>query len=213
MTIAAALQESGLDDLDHGDRDSLGLVQQRSSQGWDTPAQIMNPTYAATQFYQHLLAVPGWQQMSVDDAAQAAEHSGFPDGYAQHEQAALDIVAAVAGTACAGSSIGTGNCAHLQAPNAAALAATNFACGQLGLPYVWGGNGPADGDARFDRSGLTHAAGDFVFYGNGPRSVTHVGIAISPTQMIDAPDSGADVEITGVDRYRAVSRPTAGPAS
>ncbi|NYI86678.1 hypothetical protein HNR02_000001, partial [Amycolatopsis endophytica] len=52
------------------DRDSLGLFQQRPSQGWGTPAQILNPSYAATQFYEHLLAVPNWQQMSVTGAAQ-----------------------------------------------------------------------------------------------------------------------------------------------
>src|SRR5438309_12124922 len=88
VAIAAALQESGLVNLDHGDRDSLGLFQQRPSQGWGSPAQIMNPSYTATQFYRHLLAVPGWQQMSVNDAAQAVERSGFPDAYAQHEKAA-----------------------------------------------------------------------------------------------------------------------------
>src|SRR6266567_5563367 len=102
VAIAAALQESGLHNLDYGDRDSLGLFQQRPSQGWGTPAQIMNPTYAATQFYRHLLAVPDWQQMTVNDAAQAVQRSGFPNAYAQHEPAARVIVAAtaVAGARC-----------------------------------------------------------------------------------------------------------------
>jgi hypothetical protein len=75
VAIAAALQESDLVNLEHGDQDSLGLFQQRPSQGWGTPTQIMNPTYAATQFYRHLLAVPNWQQMTVNDAAQAVERS------------------------------------------------------------------------------------------------------------------------------------------
>src|SRR5882757_4099753 len=92
VAIAAALQESDLVNVDHGDRDSLGLFQERPSQGWGTPAQVMNPTYAATQFYQHLLAVPRWQQMSVNDAAQAVERSGTPTAYAQHEQAARDVL-------------------------------------------------------------------------------------------------------------------------
>lgn len=95
VAIAAAMQESGLRNLDYGDHDSLGLSQQRPSQGWGTPTQIMNPTDAATQFYRHLIAVSGWQQMSVNDAAQAVQHSGFPDAYAQHEQAAREIIAAV----------------------------------------------------------------------------------------------------------------------
>jgi hypothetical protein len=49
--LAAALQESDLRNLTHGDRDSLGLFQQRPSQGWGSSTEIMNPTYAATAFY------------------------------------------------------------------------------------------------------------------------------------------------------------------
>jgi hypothetical protein len=100
VAIAAALQESGLHNLNYGDRDSLGLFQQRPSQGWGTPTQIMNPTYAATQFYRHLFAVPGWQQLSVNDAAQTVQRSGFPFAYGPHEQAAREIVAAVSGATC-----------------------------------------------------------------------------------------------------------------
>jgi hypothetical protein len=102
VAIAAALQESRLVNVNHGDRDSLGLFQERPSMGWGTPAQVMNPEYAATQFYRHLLKVRGWQQMSVNDAAQAVEKSGFPGAYAKHEQAARKIVASVAGAACTG---------------------------------------------------------------------------------------------------------------
>jgi uncharacterized membrane protein len=104
VAIAAALQESGLHNLDYGDRDSLGLFQQRPSQGWGTPAQIMNPTYAATQFYWQLLAVPDWQRMSVNDAAQAVQRSGFPTAYAVHEQAARAMVTTVSGATCIQSS-------------------------------------------------------------------------------------------------------------
>jgi len=100
VALAAAMQESGLTNLDHGDRDSLGLFQQRPSQGWGTPPQIMNPTYAATQFYQHLLAVPGWQQMSINDAAQAVQRSAPPTADAQHDQAARTELAAVDGASC-----------------------------------------------------------------------------------------------------------------
>lgn len=101
IAVATAMQESGLRNLDHGDRDSLGLFQQRPSQGWGTPAQITNPTYAASQFYQHLFAVPGWQQLSVNDAAQTVQSSGTPDAYAQHEQAAREVVGALQGSTCA----------------------------------------------------------------------------------------------------------------
>jgi len=100
IAIATAMQESGLHNLGYGDRDSLGLFQQRPSQGWGTPAEIMNPTYSATQFYQHLLKVPGWQTMSLTVAAQTVQRSGFPDAYAKHEPAARIIVAAVHGATC-----------------------------------------------------------------------------------------------------------------
>ncbi|MFF1608851.1 C40 family peptidase [Amycolatopsis sp. NPDC058278] len=222
IAIAVAIQESTLRNLDHGDRDSLGLFQQRPSQGWGTPAQIMDPTYAATQFYRHLQAVPGWQQMSLNDAAQTVQHSGTPDAYGQHQTDAEAIVAAVAGVTC--EHTGGGDCATITAPTSAALTAINYACGQRGLPYVWGGNGPEDGDAGFDCSGLTRAAygaagialprtsreqyaagprvsagapllpGDLVFYATTGR-VHHVGLYIGGGNMIDAPDFGQAVKV------------------
>src|SRR5215475_8709361 len=70
IAITAAIQESGLHNLDHGDRDSLGLFQQRPSQGWGTPTQIMNPAYAAGRFYAALMRVRGWQSMPLTVAAQ-----------------------------------------------------------------------------------------------------------------------------------------------
>ncbi|MGH3680794.1 MAG: M23 family metallopeptidase [Natronosporangium sp.] len=94
--IATALQESALRNLDHGDRDSLGMFQQRPSQGWGTREQIMDPTHAATVFYERLLQVPGWQDMPLTEAAQAVQRSAFPDAYARHEQRATEIVTAVA---------------------------------------------------------------------------------------------------------------------
>jgi hypothetical protein len=119
VALATAIQESTLTNLDHGDRDSLGLFQQRPSQEWGTPDQIMNPSYAAIQFYQHLLAVPGWQQMSPNDAAQAVQRSGTPTAYAQHEQAARQVLVAVGGISCTTATskvMGAGDCNAIQAP-------------------------------------------------------------------------------------------------
>ncbi|RSM37875.1 NlpC/P60 family protein [Amycolatopsis balhimycina DSM 5908] len=222
IAVAVAIQESTLRNLDHGDRDSLGLFQQRPSQGWGTPQQIMDPTYAATQFYRHLQAVPSWQQMSLNDAAQAVQRSGTPEAYGRHEADAEAIVAAVAGVAC--EHTGTGDCTNIAAPTPAALTAINYACGQRGLPYVWGGNGPELGDAGFDCSGLTRAAygaagiplprtsreqyaagprvpagapllpGDLVFYATAGR-VHHVGLYVGGGNMIDAPDFGQAVRV------------------
>ena len=85
IALATALQESGLINLDHGDRDSLGLFQQRPSQGWGTAAQVMDPVYATGTFYDRLVKVPGYQDLAITAAAQAVQHSALPDAYAVHE--------------------------------------------------------------------------------------------------------------------------------
>jgi hypothetical protein len=102
IALAAALQESELHNLPAGDLDSLGLFQQRPSQGWGTAGQIMIPRYAARAFYQHLAAVPGWQTMSVTAAAQAVQRSAAPDAYAQWEPAARLVAEVLTGEVAAG---------------------------------------------------------------------------------------------------------------
>ena len=99
VALATARQESKLHNIGYGDRDSVGLFQQRPSQGWGTLAQIMDPVYATTKFYQALLAVPDWQKMTLTQAAQAVQHSGAPDAYAQYGQFATVITAVFTGTA------------------------------------------------------------------------------------------------------------------
>ncbi|MFD4611971.1 C40 family peptidase [Streptomyces sp. NPDC058440] len=98
IALATAMQESRLRNLGSGDRDSLGLFQQRPSQGWGSAQQIQDPAYASEQFYKHLLKVSGWQQMTVTQAAQAVQKSGQPDAYAQWEQLATALQAAIAKT-------------------------------------------------------------------------------------------------------------------
>lgn len=78
--IATAMVESNLINVNYGDRDSLGLFQQRPSQGWGTPAQVTDPTYAAGKFYEKLMALP-WQTMGFGQAAQAVQRSAFPTRY------------------------------------------------------------------------------------------------------------------------------------
>ncbi|MFI6346522.1 heavy metal transporter [Streptomyces sp. NPDC050560] len=99
IALATALQESGLRNLPHGDRDSLGLFQQRPSQGWGTKAQIMDPAYAAGQFYAHLAKVPQYTALPLTEAAQRVQRSGFPDAYAKHEPDARLLAAAFTGQA------------------------------------------------------------------------------------------------------------------
>lgn len=91
IALATAMQESGLRNLSSGDRDSVGLFQQRPSAGWGSVAELTDPTTAATKFYLGakengsggLVAVSGWQNMSVTQAAQAVQRSAYPNAYAK----------------------------------------------------------------------------------------------------------------------------------
>jgi hypothetical protein len=93
--IATALVESTLRNLDHGDRDSVGLFQQRPSQGWGTVAQIMDPFYASGKFYDVLVKVPSYQTADFGLTCQAVQRSGFPDRYGKKQAAAEAMVAAI----------------------------------------------------------------------------------------------------------------------
>jgi hypothetical protein len=97
VALATALQESKLINLTGGDRDSAGLFQQRPSQGWGSYAQVTDPVYAATVFYQHLTATADWQDLSVTQAAQQVQHSATPDAYAQWESEARAMASAFTG--------------------------------------------------------------------------------------------------------------------
>jgi hypothetical protein len=97
VALATALQESKLENLDHGDRDSIGLFQQRPSQGWGTPEQLSDPRYAAGAFYTRLLKVKGWPQLAVTDAAQAVQHSGHPGAYDKWADRAAIVARALSG--------------------------------------------------------------------------------------------------------------------
>ncbi|MET9591280.1 hypothetical protein ABZY45_09925 [Streptomyces sp. NPDC006516] len=99
IALATALQESALRNIDHGDRDSLGLFQQRPSQGWGTPNQIMDPVYSSGKFYEHLAEVPGYSRLPLTVAAQRVQKSGFPQAYAKHEPDATLLSAALTGRA------------------------------------------------------------------------------------------------------------------
>ncbi|MFC9545809.1 C40 family peptidase [Streptomyces sp. NPDC056956] len=98
VALATAMQESRLRNLAYGDRDSLGLFQQRPSQGWGTAEQIRDPVYTSERFYKALLQVSGWQQLTVTQAAQAVQKSGYPDAYAQWEPLATALQKAIAAT-------------------------------------------------------------------------------------------------------------------
>jgi len=97
IAVATAMQESSLRNLgflgERNDHDSLGLFQQRPSQGWGTPEQILNPEYASSKFYDKLISIPGWETMPLTVAAQRVQVSAYPNAYAKHEGDATAIVA------------------------------------------------------------------------------------------------------------------------
>jgi hypothetical protein len=95
IAVATAIQESSLRNLRGGDRDSIGLFQQRPSQGWGTPKQLSDPAYQTRKFYDKLLRLEGWQQMRLTEAAQAVQISAFPEAYAKHTEAATALVTAL----------------------------------------------------------------------------------------------------------------------
>jgi hypothetical protein len=99
IALATAFQESRLRNLAGGDRDSVGLFQQRPSQGWGTPEQIRNPRYAATKFYNALRKVRGWEQMEITDAAQKVQRSAYPRAYQQWADEAEVLTRALLGNA------------------------------------------------------------------------------------------------------------------
>lgn len=95
--IATAYQESKIRNLHYGDRDSLGLFQQRPSQDWGTPAQVQDPRYAVDKFLQTLEQVDGYATMEVTEAAQAVQHSAYGDAYSEHEPYARVLASALSG--------------------------------------------------------------------------------------------------------------------
>ena len=118
IAVAAAIQESSLHNLPYGDRDSAGLFQQRPSMGWGSFAQVTDPVYAATAFFggpdvppgnPGLLDITGWEHLSITQAAQAVQRSGYPDAYAQRAEEATVLVHRLAGatTACPASDSST----------------------------------------------------------------------------------------------------------
>jgi cell wall-associated NlpC family hydrolase len=165
---ATAMQESRLVNLPGGTGDSLGLFQQRPSQGWGTAAEIMQPAYAAAKFYGALVQVPGWQSLPLTVAAQDVQHSAYPGAYAQWEPLADALTGTFSGQAddCladngAGGAIPPSAAIHLPkgfdlpaGTPTAVVTAISYAVTQVGKPYIWGGTGPAG----YDCSGLVMMA-------------------------------------------------------
>lgn len=102
IALATAYQETGIRNLDYGDRDSVGLFQQRPSQGWGTKKQLMDPDYAAGKFYDALVKINDWQTDDINDVAQKVQRSGHPEAYSDHETDARVLASALTGQSPAG---------------------------------------------------------------------------------------------------------------
>jgi peptidoglycan DL-endopeptidase CwlO len=221
IALATAMQESTLRNLGYGDRDSLGLFQQRPSQGWGSPAQVTDPIYATRIFVERLLDVPGWEDMPVTVAAQTVQRSAFPEAYAKWEGLAAELVRQLADVA---DPTGCGRTAVL--PAGVAGAAIEFALGEVGKPYVWGATGPKTYDCSglvlraFQAAGINlprvsrqqfHAgghvpisqaqAGDLLFYAtdpSDPATIHHVVLYLGNDRMVEAPYTGERVRVRPV---------------
>ena len=143
VALATAYQESELRNLAHGDRDSLGLFQQRPSQGWGTPEQIRDPRYAADRFYAALKKVRGWEQMRVTDAAQRGAALRLPEAYQKWADESEVLTRALLGDA-------TGAVACTVGPTPAMRGAAAAAALTRGLTLDWG-LADADRGGRADR--------------------------------------------------------------
>ena len=98
VAYAAAMQETKLHNLDYGDRDSVGIFQQRPSEGWGPASKLINPVYASTKFFQALTRVRDYRHLPVYKAAQAVQHSADGYAYEQYQHMAVRLTAAFTGT-------------------------------------------------------------------------------------------------------------------
>jgi hypothetical protein len=150
VALATAYQESGLINLSGGDRDSVGLFQQRPSQGWGATEQIRDPRYAAHRFYSALSRVKGWERMRVTDAAQAVQRSAYPQAYQKWADEAEILSEALLGIAT-----GAVACLLRKEPAVRGQAAAAALTSRLALDW-----GSVDTRPHAEVPGLAVAAGD-----------------------------------------------------
>ena len=102
IAIVTAYQETGIRNLTYGDRDSVGLFQQRPSQGWGTKQQLLDPEYATGKFYDALVKIKNWETDDINDVAQKVQRSGHPEAYRDHEADARVLASTLTGQSPAG---------------------------------------------------------------------------------------------------------------
>ena len=102
IALATAYQETGIRNLNYGDRDSVGLFQQRPSQGWGSRQQLMDPFYATGKFYDALVKIKNWESADITEVAQKVQLSAHPEAYRDHEADARVLASALTGQSPAG---------------------------------------------------------------------------------------------------------------
>ena len=230
VALATAMQESqmGTVGMDVAvDHDSLGVFQQRPSQGWGSPTEVRDPVYSTRTFLTRLLAVPGWESMPVTRAAQTVQRSAFPLAYAKWEPLAQSLVTDLAGVTGAIREC-TEQPTSVAAPLPPGLARTaiEFAVRETGKPYVWGATGPSSYDCSglmlraFESAGVIlprvsrdqyHAGahvpvaqaqpGDLLFWAydtSDPDTIHHVALYLGGGKMMEAQQTGVPLGVRNV---------------
>lgn len=183
IAIATGLQESKLRNIDYGDRDSLGIFQQRPSQGWGTVEQVMDPVFATNAFFDALVRVEGYQDLPVTEAAQAVQRSGFPDAYAQHETRARAWASAMYGYE-PGALTCTLPPADGPGDPAALAVRIDRDLGGLGVSF------PAEGIVEVDASSMAAAPGDAD---RMAWAVAHWAVAVAHELRVDQVHVGTTI--------------------
>lgn len=207
IALATASQESSLINIDYGDRDSVGLFQQRPSQGWGTVAQLLDPTFAAGAFYDKLVKVPNYATIPLTEAAQKVQKSAYPDAYAQYEDKSKAFAAALTGDVSANlSCVLTGYTQPAPSDPAGAVSShvqRDF-LGDVALTTL------PDGAISLDTAKLAKAAG---------RDAVNVDWAVAQWAVANAADLGIDTVTTHnmvwtrEGAWSAVPQPTVTPGS
>jgi cell wall-associated NlpC family hydrolase len=172
VALATAMQESTMRNLTYGDRDSVGLFQQRPSSGWGSVAELTTPEVSAGKFYTALLKVPGWESMPVT----VVQRSAFPLAYAKWEALATALVQAATGGAAP---LDCSTTVGFPVPPGAIGTMLRVALGQQGKPYVWGATGPDS----FDCSGLIVYAWRMAGYRSTVRTSQQMWRVSDPVPM------------------------------
>jgi hypothetical protein len=97
IAYAAAMQESHLHNLHYGDLDSVGVFQQRPSEGWGTRHQLSDPVYATGKFFGALVKVHDYLRIPVYQAAQDVQRSADGSAYRNYQQLAASLSGAFTG--------------------------------------------------------------------------------------------------------------------